>query len=89
MLDGLPRGTGARGEDLLTGMAVSQSLKRCAVETGLVPDSTRLRSLRHFGAEIFRQASGDVRITHSLLTHDRLDMMWIYPKQLTSEEHRQ
>jgi integrase/recombinase XerD len=78
----------AEGEEPLTGTAVSQALKRCAARAGLDPGSISLHSLRHLGAELFQQASGDVRQTQLFLDHAHLNTTQIYLEQLTGEEHR-
>ena len=47
------------GEEPLTGEAISQALKRYARRAGLDPASLCLHSLRHLGAELFQEVSGD------------------------------
>jgi integrase/recombinase XerD len=76
------------GEEPLTGTSVSKALKRCAARAGLDPDSISLHSLRHLGAELFQEASGDVRQTQLFLDHAHLNTTQIYLEQLTGEEHR-
>ncbi len=47
------------GPEPLTGAAVAQALKRHAAAAGLDPDAVTLRSLRHLGAELYYEASGE------------------------------
>ena len=61
------------GEEPLTGTSVSQALKRCVAKADLDPDSISLHWLRHLGAELFQQASGDVRQTQLFLDHAHLN----------------
>ena len=76
------------GETPLTGEAVAQALKRYARQAGLDPEAVTLHSLRHLGAELYHEASGDVRQTQMFLDHAHLDTTQIYLEQLTGEEHR-
>jgi len=76
------------GEDPLSGEAVAQALKRYAAAAGLDPDAVTVHSLRHLGAELYHEASGDLRETQRFLDHARLDTTSIYMEQLTGEEHR-
>jgi integrase/recombinase XerD len=76
------------GPEPLTGEAVAQALKRHAAAAGLDPDAVTVHSLRHLGAELFKEASGDLRETQYFLDHARLETTAIYMKQLTGEEHR-
>jgi integrase/recombinase XerD len=76
------------GPEPLTGEAVAQALKRHAAAAGLDPDTVTVHSLRHLGAELFQEASGNLRETQHFLDHARLDTTAIYMRQLTGEEHR-
>jgi integrase/recombinase XerD len=76
------------GETPLTGEAVAQALKRYAAKAGLDPGAVTVHSLRHLGAELYQEASGDVRQTQMFLDHSHLDTTQIYLEQLTGEEHR-
>jgi len=76
------------GEMPITGEAVAQALKRYARQAGLDPEAVTLHSLRHLGAELYQEASGDVRQTQMFLDHAHLDTTQIYLEQLTGEEHR-
>jgi integrase len=76
------------GETPITGAAVSQAIKRYAAKAGIDPSSLSLHSLRHLGAELFQEASGDVRQTQLFLDHAHLNTTQIYLEQLTGEEHR-
>jgi len=76
------------GPEPLTGAAVAQALKRYAAAAGLDPDVVTLRSLRYLGAELWYEASGDLRQTQMFLDHGRLDTTSITMKQLSGEEHR-
>jgi integrase/recombinase XerD len=72
----------------ITGAAVSQALKRYARRAGLDPAAISLHSLRHLGAELYQQASGDIQQTQSFLDHSHLNTTQIYLSQLKGEEHR-
>lgn len=76
------------GEKPLTGHAVEQALKRYAARAGLDASKISLHSLRHLGAELFQEASGDIRQTQLFLDHAHLNTTQIYLEQLTGEEHR-
>jgi len=76
------------GPQPLTGEAVAQALKRYAEAAGLDPAAVTLHSLRHLGAELYHNASGDLRDTQAFLDHQRSDTTAIYLQQLTGEEHR-
>jgi integrase/recombinase XerD len=76
------------GPEPLTGEAVAQALNRYAAGAGVDPDAVTVHSLRHLGAELYHEASGDLRETQRFLDHARLDTTSIYMEQLTGEEHR-
>ncbi len=76
------------GPTPLTGEAVAQALNRHAEAAGVDPDAVTLHSLRHLGAELYHEASGDLRETQAFLDHQRSDTTAIYLKQLTGEDHR-
>lgn len=72
----------------LTGEAIAQALKRYARRAGIDPAAVSVHSLRHLGAELFYQASGDVRQTQLFLDHAQLNTTQIYLEQLGGDEHR-
>lgn len=72
----------------ITGEAVAQALGRYVARAGMDPDKVSLHSLRHLGAELYQEASGDVRQTQLFLDHAHLNTTQIYLTQLTGEEHR-
>ncbi|MGH2536187.1 MAG: tyrosine-type recombinase/integrase [Candidatus Promineifilaceae bacterium] len=76
------------GEQPITGAAMSPALKRYARRAGLDPGAVSLHSLRHLGAELYQQASGDIQQTQHFLDHAHLNTTQIYLSQLTGEEHR-
>jgi site-specific recombinase XerD len=86
--EGKPPLPDPRGPTPLTGQAVLDALKRYARRAGLDPDKVNLHSLRHLGAELFYEASGDLHETQAFLDHEHLDTTQIYLRQLTGEEHR-
>ena len=67
---------------------MAQALKRQAQAAGRDLDAVVVRSLRHLGAELYDNASGDLRDTQAFLDHQRSDTTAIYLQQLTGEEHR-
>lgn len=75
------------GESPITGQAVAQALKRYAARAGLDPDQVCLHSLRHLGAELYQEASGDLRQLQLFLDHAHLNTTQIYLQQLTGEDH--
>lgn len=75
-------------ETPLTGEAVAQAFKRYLAKADLDPDTVTLHSLRHLGAELYHEASGDVRQTQLFLDHAHLDTTQIYLEHLTGEEHK-
>lgn len=75
------------GERPITGQAVAQALKRYAARAGLDPDRVCLHSLRHLGAELYQEASGDLRQLQLFLDHAHLNTTQIYLAQLTGEDH--
>ena len=75
------------GPTPLTGEAVAHALNRHAADAGLDPEAVTLHSLRHLGAELYHEASGDLRETQAFLDHQRSDTTEIYLKQLTGEDH--
>lgn len=72
----------------LTGAAVGQALKRYALKAGLDPASLSVHSLRHLGAELFNEASGDILQTQQFLDHAHLNTTQIYLTQLQGSEHK-
>ena len=72
----------------LTGSAVGQALKRYVRRAGLDPHAFSIHSLRHLGAELFNQASGDVVETQQFLDHAHLNTTQIYLSQLQGNEHK-
>ena len=75
-------------EQPITGKALSKALKRYARRAGLDPKKISLHSLRHLGAELFLEASGDLHETQAFLDHAHLNTTQIYLSQLTGEDHR-
>lgn len=76
------------GATPLTGEAVAQALNRHAEAAGVDADAVTLHSLRHLGAELYHEASGDIRETQAFLDHQSSDTTAIYLEQLTGEKHR-
>ena len=77
-----------KSESPLSGEAVAQALKKYAAKAGIDPATVSLRDLRHLGAKLYYDASGDLEETRQFLDHERLDTTRLRIKGLTSEEHR-
>lgn len=75
-------------EQPITGHALNKALKKYARRAGLDPEQVSLHSLRHLGAELFQQASGDIQQTQAFLDHAHVNTTQIYLSQLTGEDHR-
>jgi integrase len=72
----------------ISGHAINQALKRYCKRAGLNPANISLHSLRHLGAELFQQASGDVVQTQKFLDHAHLNTTQVYLTQLSGEDHQ-
>lgn len=75
-------------EQPITGEALWQALKGYARKAGLDPKLITTHSLRHLGAELFLEASGDIHETQAFLDHAHLNTTQIYLAQLTGESHK-
>lgn len=76
------------GGEPLSGDAVAYALKGYAAEAGLDPDEVTISGLRHLGAELFYQASGDLRETQRFLDHAQPGTTRMYLEKLGIEGHR-
>ena len=71
----------------MTGTALLYAIKRYAKKAGLDPQKVSLHSLRHLGAELFLEASGDIHETQLFLDHAHLNTTQIYLSQLKGKKH--
>lgn len=71
----------------LTAQAALNALRYYAERAGLDPRALTLHSLRHLGAELFYEASKDVRQTQMFLDHAYLNTTQIYLQNLADQDH--
>jgi integrase len=72
----------------MTGTTLLYAIKRYAKKAGIDPQKVSLHSLRHLGAELFLEASGDIHETQIFLDHAHLNTTQIYLSQLKGKKHR-
>lgn len=75
-------------ETPITGQAVHDALKRYAEKAGVDPRRVTLHSLRHLGAALFFEASGDVLELQRFLDHVHLSTTQIYLPTISGDRHR-
>lgn len=73
-------------ETPLTGEAIQNRLNYYARKAGL--SHVHLHSLRHLGAQLFYDASGDILETRDFLDHMKVDTTQIYMEQLKGVKHK-
>jgi integrase len=84
----LPQKTDQIIERPLSGQAVLDALKKYARMANISEDSIDVHALRHFGAELYYEISGDILETNRFLDHARLDTTQVYLQQLRGDQHR-
>ena len=83
----LPQKTDQIIELPLSGQAVLNAVKKYARIANIPEDSIDVHALRHFGAELYYEISGDILETNRFLDHARLDTTQIYLQQLRGDQH--
>lgn len=76
------------GETPLTGQAAHDALKHYARKAGIEPGKITLHGLRHLGAKLFYEASGDVLELQRFLDHVHLSTTQIYLPMIAGDRHR-
>ncbi|KAA3645714.1 MAG: hypothetical protein DWQ07_12305 [Chloroflexi bacterium] len=84
----LPESAGLVVEKPLSGRAVLDAVKKYAKKANIPGPSIDVHALRHLGAELYYEISGDILETNRFLDHVRLDTTQVYLKQLRGDEHR-
>lgn len=75
-------------ETPITGQAVHDALKQYAAAAGIDPSRVTLHGLRHLGAQLYFEASGDVLELQRFLDHKHLSTTQIYLPTLSGDRHR-